>query len=86
MYDYRQVKREHSKPINKVLSEPTMVFDFLEVKEAFFGIFCFLYFGIIETRPMLLLAILAGLIFIWPPFREKIPRGFIIHKINITPF
>ena len=59
-----------------------MVFDFLEIKEAMFGMFCFFYFGIVDPRPILLLGILAFLVFIWPPFREKIPRGFLLHKIN----
>ena len=82
MYNYKQIKKENSKPINKVLSEPTMVFDFLELKEAVFGIICFLYFGIIETRPLLLLMILSILVFVWPPFREKIPKGTVLHKVN----
>ena len=64
MYDYKEVKREYGKTTNKVLSEPTMIFDFLELKEAIFGMFCFIYFGIIETQPILLLLILAVLIFV----------------------
>ena len=82
MFDYNKIKREHSRMTNKVLSEPTMVFDFLEIKEAILGMCCFIYFGIIETRPILLLSILSFLVFIYPSIRENLPRGFVVHKIN----
>lgn len=82
MYDYKKIKREYGRQTNKVLSEPTMVFDFLELREALLGMFCFLYFGIIDTRPMLLLVIISLLVTVWPPFREKIPKGFFLHKIS----
>lgn len=86
MFDYKKIKREHSKATNKVLSEPIMIFDFLELKEALFGVFLFFYFGIVDTKPLLLLGLLFVLVFVWPPFREKVPRGYLNHKISrFTP-
>ncbi len=82
MFDYKKIKREHAKVTNRVLSEPIMVFDFLELKEALLGVFLFFYFGIVDTKPFLLLTLLFLLVFIWPPFREKIPRGYLLHKIS----
>ena len=82
MFNYSKIKREHSQITNKVLSEPTMVFDFLEIKEVVVGMCCFIYFGIIETKPILLLAILSFLVFIYPLIREGLSRGFIVHKMN----
>ncbi|MGE3682702.1 MAG: hypothetical protein AB7G93_13335 [Bdellovibrionales bacterium] len=82
MFDYRKVRRERSVPIRKTLPEPVMVFDYLELKEALFAVGCFAYFGIIDVRPLVLLALLFFIIVLWPPFRERVPKGFIIHKIN----
>lgn len=82
MFDYKKIKREHARVTNKVLSEPIMVFDFLEIKEAMLGVMLFFYFGIVNTEPLLLLTCLFALVFIWPPIREKIPRGFFLHKIS----
>ena len=82
MFDYEKIKRKHSKVTNKVLSEPTMVFDFLEIKEAIFGMFCFIYFGIVEISPFLLLLTLSFIVFVYPSIRQTLPRGFMIHKIN----
>lgn len=82
MYDYKKLKREFSRSTSKVLSEPIMVFEFLELKEALLGAFLFFYFGIVETRPLLLLVLLSFLIFVWPSFREKVPRGYFLHKVS----
>ena len=82
MYDYRKVRRESAVQIQKTLPEPVMVFDYLELKEAIFAVACFAYFGIIDVQPLLLLVILFFLIVVWPPFREKVPKGFLLHKIN----
>ncbi len=82
MFDYRKVRRERGMPIQKTLPEPVMVFDYLELKEAILAVGCFGYFGIIDVQPLLLLFILFFLIVIWPPFREKVPKGFLIHKVN----
>lgn len=86
MYDYRKVRRENSHLIKKTLPEPVMVFDYLELKEALLAVGCFAYFGIIDVQPLLLLTILFFLIVVWPPFREKVPKGFLLHKISrFTP-
>jgi hypothetical protein len=86
MYDYRKVRRENAVTIQKTLPEPVMVFDYLELKEAIFAVGCFAYFGIIDVQPLLLMVILFLIIIVWPPFREKVPKGFILHKINrFTP-
>jgi len=82
MHDYRKVRRESAKPIQKTLPEPVMVFDYLELKEAILAVTCFAYFGIIETEPLLLLLALFLIVVVWPPFREKVPKGFLLHKIN----
>ena len=82
MYDDRKVRRESAKSIQKTLPEPVMVFDYLELKEAILAMACFAYFGIIETQPLLLLAILFLIVVVWPPFREKVSKGFLLHKIN----
>lgn len=86
MFDYRKVRRERAVPIQKTLPEPVMVFDYLELKEAILAVACFAYFGIIDVQPLILVGILFFLIVVWPPFREKVPKGFILHKINrLTP-
>lgn len=86
MYDYSKVRRERSIAIRKTLPEPVMVFDYLELREALLAVGCFAYFGIIDVQPLLLICILFGILVLWPPFREKVPKGFIIHKINrFTP-
>lgn len=82
MYDYRKIRREHGVSIQKTLPEPVMVFDYLELKEALLAVACFAYFGIIDVQPLSLLTILFFLIVIWPPIREKVPKGFLLHKIN----
>jgi hypothetical protein len=82
MHDYKKVRRERSVAISKTLPEPVMVFDYLELREAIFAVGCFAYFGIVDVEPLLLLAILFCIVVVWPPFREKVPKGFIIHKIN----
>lgn len=86
MYDYRKIRIEHGIAIKRTLPEPVMVFDYLELKEALFAVAAFAYFGIIDVEPLMLLVVLFGILVIWPPFRERVPRGFIIHKINrLTP-
>jgi hypothetical protein len=86
MYDYRKVRRENAVTIQKTLPEPVMVFDYLELKKAILAIGCFTYFGIIDVQPLLLMVILFFIVVVWPPFREKVPKGFILHKINrFTP-
>ena len=86
MHDYRKVRRERSTSIQKTLPEPVMVFDYLELKEAILAVACFAYFGIIDVQPLLLMVILFLLVVVWPPFREKVPKGFLLHKINrFTP-
>ena len=82
MHDYKRIRREMGVPIRKTLPEPVMVFDYLELKEAICAVGAFAYFGIIDVQPMLLLFILFLIIVIWPPFREKVPKGFLLHKIN----
>lgn len=86
MYDYRKVRRESSIAIQKTLPEPVMVFDYLELREAILAVACFAYFGIIDVQPLLLIVILFLIVVVWPPFREKVPKGFLLHKINrFTP-
>lgn len=86
MHDYRKIRRENAVPIRKTLPEPVMVFDYLELKEAMLAVACFAYFGIVDVQPLLLLIILFFLVVVWPPFREKVPKGFLLHKINrFTP-
>lgn len=86
MHDYRKVRRERAVAIQKTLPEPVMVFDYLELKEAIVAVGCFAYFGIVDVQPLLLILILFFLIVVWPPFREKVPRGYLLHKINrFTP-
>ena len=82
MYDYRKIRRERAISIQKTLPEPVMVFDYLELKEAILAVACFAYFGIIDVQPLLLLIVLFFLIVIWPPFREKVAKGYLLHKIN----
>lgn len=82
MHDYKKVRRENGTQIHKTLPEPVMVFDYLELKEAILAVMCFAYFGIIDVQPFLLLVILFFIVVVWPPFREKVPKGFILHKIN----
>lgn len=82
MFDYRKVRREFATPIQKTLPEPVMVFDYLELKEAILAVACFAYFGIIDVQPLLLLVILFLIVVVWPPFREKVPKGFLLHKIS----
>lgn len=86
MHDYKKVRRDHSVAIHRTLPEPVMVFDYLELKEALIAVAAFAYFGIVDVRPLVLLAVLFGILVLWPPFRERVPRGFIVHKINrLTP-
>jgi hypothetical protein len=86
MHDYKKVRKEFAVAIQKTLPEPVMVFDYLELKEALIAVGAFAYFGIIDVQPFTLLVVLFGLLVLWPPFRERVPRGFIIHKINrFTP-
>lgn len=82
MHDYRKVRREIAISIQKTLPEPVMVFDYLELKEAILAVACFAYFGIIDVQPLLLLIILFLLVVVWPPFREKVPKGYLLHKVN----
>ena len=82
MYDYRKVRRENATAIQKTLPEPVMVFDYLELKEAILAVACFAYFGIIDVQPFFLLMLLFLIVVVWPPFREKVPKGFLLHKIN----
>ena len=82
MFDYTAIRREKSKPTNKVLSEPTLVFDFVEIREAAIGAVCFFYFGIVDPKPLLLLAVIIFLGFVWPPIREKMPKGYLLHKMH----
>ncbi len=86
MFDYRKIRRERATSIQKTLPEPVMVFDYLELNEAVLAVTSFAYFGIIDVQPLLLLAVLFSIVVIWPPFREKVPKGYIVHKINrLTP-
>jgi hypothetical protein len=86
MYDYKKVRRDMGVSIRKTLPEPVMVFDYLELKEAIFAVVAFAYFGIIDVQPLILFLVLFVILVAWPPFRERVPKGYIIHKINrFTP-
>lgn len=81
MYRLDMNRKKYGSEVCKTLSNPIMILDYLELKEALVGIGLIFYFGIIFTSPLLLTLLLGFLWGVWPSIRSRFERGIIVQKL-----
>lgn len=81
MYRLNRNRKSHGEPVCTTLSNPIMILEYLELREALVGIGLIFYFGIIFTNPLILTILIIGLWGVWPTVRSKFERGIIMQKL-----
>ncbi len=78
MYDYRELKARGT-PVSQTIDAPILIFDHLQLGDAFAALACVLVFGVIFYEWKLMMLLLVLILGIGPVIRKKYPRGIFLH-------
>ena len=79
MHDYSQVKKDYGRKVSQTTDSPIMIFDFLELGDAFAAIGGVLIFGVLfYSLPLLLLSLVTSLVAV-PIVKKHNHRGIFFH-------
>lgn len=79
MVDYSNLKRTHGTRVSQTIDAPIMIFDYLELSEAFAALAVVLIFGVILYSWPLMNSLLVVVLGIAPAIRRRCNKGIFLH-------
>ena len=79
MHDYSKMKKDYGRKVSQTIDSPIMIFDFLELGDAFAAIGAVLIFGVLfYSWPLLLISLVTCLVVV-PIVKKRNHRGVFFH-------
>lgn len=79
MYDYNDLKNNHSSEVSRTVDDPIMIFDYWEFSDAIIAIFIIMVFGVVFYSWFIMFFLLFLCLVLGPIIKKKNNRGIYFH-------